>query len=113
MTKRYSVQLTRSAERDLAAIARYLAQAASPTVAAAFLDTMLEQVAELEHLPERGAVPRELDVLGITSFRQLSAKPWRIIYRISETTVTILLIADSRRDMQTLLEQRLLRTNIL
>lgn len=110
MTKRYTVQLSRSAERDLADIAGYLAQAASPVIASAFLDTMLERIAELEQFPERGAVPRELDALGISSFRQLSAKPWRIIYRTSEKTVIILLIADGRRDMQTLLEQRLLRS---
>jgi toxin ParE1/3/4 len=110
MTKRYTVQLTRSAERDLADIAGYLAQAASPAVATGFLDTMLDRIAELEQFPERGAVPRELDALGITAFRQLSAKPWRIIYRISEATVIILLIADGRRDMQALLEQRLLRS---
>jgi toxin ParE1/3/4 len=110
MTKRYTVELTRSAERDLADIADYLAQAASPAIAATFLDTMLERIAELEQFPERGAIPRELDALGITSFRQLSAKPWRIIYRTSETSVTVLLIADGRRDMQALLEHRLLRS---
>lgn len=110
MTKRTTVQLTRSAERDLADIAGYLAQSASPAIAAAFLDIILERIAELGQFPERGAIPRELEALGITAFRQLSAKPWRIIYRISETTVTILLIADGRRDMQTLLEQRLLRS---
>lgn len=110
MTRRYTVQLTRSAERDLADIADYLAKAASPETASTFLDTMLARIAELEQLPERGAIPRELEALGITSFRQLSAKPWRIIYRTNETAVTILLIADGRRDMQTLLEQRLLRS---
>jgi toxin ParE1/3/4 len=109
MTKRHAVRLSRSAERDLADIARYLSHNASPAVASAFLDTMLERIAELEQFPARGAVPRELETLGITTFRQLSAKPWRIIYRTDETTVTILLIADSRRDMQTLLEKRLLR----
>lgn len=111
MTKRYTVRLSRSAERDLADIAGYLSQAASFTVAAAFLDTMLERIAELEQFPERGAVPRELEALGITGFRQLSAKPWRVIYRTSETTVTILLVADGRRDMQALLQRRLLRSN--
>ena len=109
MTKRYTVELTRSAERDLADIVGYLAQAASPVIADAFLDTILDRIAELEQFPERGAIPRELEALGITAFRQLSAKPWRVIYRTSQTTVTILLIADGRRDMQTLLEQRLLR----
>jgi len=35
-------------------------------------------------------------------------KPYRVIYRIMENQVFVYLIADARRDMQTLLERRLL-----
>lgn len=35
-------------------------------------------------------------------------RPFRIIYRVSEDQVFIMLIADGRRDMETLLRQRLL-----
>jgi toxin ParE1/3/4 len=35
-------------------------------------------------------------------------KPYRIIYRVIENNVYVLLIADGRRDMQTLLQRRLL-----
>ncbi|NUN67855.1 type II toxin-antitoxin system RelE/ParE family toxin (plasmid) [Pseudanabaena biceps] len=108
MMNRYMVRLTRGAERDLDDIASYLAREASPAIASAFLDGMLEKAAELEAFPERGAVPRELDALGISTFRQLSAKPYRIIYRVGTTDVAIILIADCRRDMQALLERRLL-----
>jgi len=39
---------------------------------------------------------------------QCRFKPYRIIYRVMDKTVYVLLIVDGRRDMQPLLERRLL-----
>jgi toxin ParE1/3/4 len=36
-------------------------------------------------------------------------KPYRVIYRVMNAKVFVYLIVDGRRDMQTLLTQRLLR----
>jgi toxin ParE1/3/4 len=41
-------------------------------------------------------------------YRQISFKPYRIIYRIADRHVIVYLIADGRRDMRTLLARRLL-----
>ena len=46
--------------------------------------------------------------LGIRDFRQILLPPYRLIYRVMDGTVFILLIADGRRDVQALLERRLL-----
>jgi len=46
--------------------------------------------------------------LGIREYRQTIFKPYRMIYRIIGKTVYIYLIADGRRNMQALLERRLL-----
>jgi len=46
--------------------------------------------------------------LGIREYREVFLKPTRIIYRIIEKKVYILLIADGRRDMDALLQRRLL-----
>lgn len=64
--------------------------------------------------PERGPIPPELDELGIHDYRQLSVSPYRIIYRSdrgegAEGNVTVMIVADSRRDFRKLLEERLLR----
>jgi len=56
----------------------------------------------------RGSPPKELRALGDKEFRQVFFKPDRLIYRIAEQQVIIYLIADGRRDMQTLLARRLL-----
>jgi len=65
-------------------------------------------VESLSKFPERGSYPKELVSLGIKEYRQTFFKPYRVIYRISETRVIIYMIADGRRDMQTVLARRLL-----
>jgi len=47
--------------------------------------------------------------LGIREYRQTFFKPYRIIYRVAGKRVYVYLIADGRRDMQTLLARRMLR----
>ena len=108
MAERFDVELTQGAEDDLEAIYDYLAENRSVDDAEALLDALLEKVAMLERFPLRGNVPKELDALGIREFRQVQLWPYRLIYRVAGGTVFILLIADGRRDMQTLLEARLL-----
>lgn len=72
------------------------------------LDHLLKASDSLADFPERGSQPRELLRLGIREYRQTSFKPYRMIYRIIGKTVYIYLIADGRRNMQALLERRLL-----
>jgi toxin ParE1/3/4 len=46
--------------------------------------------------------------LGIREYREVFFKPYRIIYRVMDKNVYVLLIVDGRRDMQSLLQRRLL-----
>lgn len=57
--------------------------------------------------PERGSRPKELLALGIREYRQVFFKPYRAIYRVIGRRVYVYLVADGRRDMQTLLARRL------
>lgn len=106
--QRFEVRLTEGAEGDLKAIHAWLTEHRSEEDADALLDSFLEKIETLERFPLRGGVPKELDALGIRDFRQVLLAPYRLIYRIVGDTVFILVIADGRRDMQTLLEHRLL-----
>jgi toxin ParE1/3/4 len=63
----------------------------------------------LSELPERGNVPKELSPLGITDYREVHYKPYRIIYRVIGSEVIVHGVLDGRRDMQSLLEGRLIR----
>jgi toxin ParE1/3/4 len=105
---RYTVFITAHAEHDLEAIYEYIAEHDSPKSAKYVLDRLSAIVEKLSSMPERGAVPVELRPLGMTDFRQLYFKPYRVIYRISGNQVIIYLVADGRQDMHSLLARRLL-----
>lgn len=104
----FEVRFTRGAEDDLERLYDYLAEQGSPAIADALLGAVLKKIDALERFPHRGNVPKELAELGIRNFRQLVLSPYRIIYRVIAQEVFVLLIADGRRDMQALLERRLL-----
>jgi toxin ParE1/3/4 len=106
----YRVILTRAAVNDLEELDTWIATHDSPERADYVLDRIAESFKKLSELPERGTHPKELSLLGIREFREIFFKPYRIIYRVEHRTVYIYLIADGRRDMQTLLNRRLLNT---
>jgi toxin ParE1/3/4 len=48
-------------------------------------------------------------MLGITEYREVHFKPYRVIYRVMKKAVVIYCVLDGRRDMQSLPHRRLLR----
>ena len=104
----YQALLTAGAERDLESIYDHIAEFDSRASANHVLDKLLKTADGIATFPERGAYPCELLALGIKEYRQVFFKPYRLIYRIIDTRVFIYLIADGRRDMQSLLARRLL-----
>lgn len=104
----HEVHLSAGAERDLESLYDYIAEFDSKASANHVLDQLLKAAEGLATFPERGSRPRELLTLGIREYRQVFFKPYRLIYRIIGQQVIVVLIADGRRDMQTLLARRLL-----
>lgn len=107
--RRHSVLLTEGAKADLQDIYRYIASQESVARADAILRNLEDAGASLAQLPERGNIPKELRALGISEFRETHVAPYRIIYRILAQRVFIHCVLDGRRDMQSLLQRRLLR----
>ena len=105
----FSVLLTNDAARDLEDIYDYIELHDSRSKADHVLERIEKAFNSLSENPERGTYPRELIALGLREFRQVFFKPYRIIYRVMENKVYVLLIADGRRDMQKLLQRRLLK----
>ncbi|MDE0283829.1 MAG: type II toxin-antitoxin system RelE/ParE family toxin [Gammaproteobacteria bacterium] len=106
----YEVYLTDAALRDLEEIDDYIAAADSQQRAEYVLGKIEEVFISLSQMPERGNYPKEMVMLGIKEYREVFFKPYRIVYRVQGKRVYIYLIADGRRDMQTLLSRRLLDT---
>ena len=104
----YSVYLTDDAARDLEGLYNYISRNDGPERATDVLDRIEEAFTSLSESPNRGVYPRELIELGIKEYRQILFKPFRIIYTIKEKMVYVVLITDGRRDMQALLQRRIL-----
>ncbi|MFH1149939.1 MAG: type II toxin-antitoxin system RelE/ParE family toxin [Actinomycetota bacterium] len=104
----FSVLLTADAKHDLEDICDYIEGHEGPERTHRVLQRLEEAFTSLSENPERGNYPRELSAIGIRQFRQLMLKPYRIVYQVIEDRVYVMLVADGRRDMQTLLQRRLL-----
>lgn len=105
---KYEIVLTEGAEQDLESIHDHIAKFDCVANANYVLDQLMEVVESPSCFPERGNYPTELSALGIREYRQTSFKPYRVIYRVLEATVVIYVIADGRRNIQSLLTRRLL-----
>ncbi len=105
---KFEVLVTDGAEQDLEAIHDYISEFDCVANANHVLDELMDVVQSLSRFPERGSYPKELVGLGINEYRQTFFKPYRVVYRVTGSQVIIYLIADGRRDMQSVLARRLL-----
>ena len=105
---KFEVLLTQGAEQDLEDIHDYISEFDCVANANYVLDELMEVVESLSRFPERGSYPKELVGVGIKEYRQTFFKPYRVIYSVIGSQVVIYLIADGRRDMQSVLARRLL-----
>ena len=104
----FAVFLTNDAAHDLSELYAYIAVHDSPRKAAHVLEQIEKTFSALSEFPDRGVYPKELLKIGIQEYREIFFKPYRIIYRFMDKNVYVLLIVDGRRDMQSLLQRRLL-----
>ncbi len=104
----FAVMLTNDAARDLEELYYYIARGDAPEKADYVLEEIEKAFSRLSESPERGTYPKELSSMGIREYREIFFKPSRIIYRVVDGNVYVMLIVDGRRDMQTLLQRRLL-----
>jgi toxin ParE1/3/4 len=104
----FEVLLTEDAATDLEELYEYIATHDLPSKAEYLLDRIAQVIESLATFPERGSFPRELLALGVREYRQTFFKPYRVIYRIAGAQVYVYMVADGRRDMQALLQRRLL-----
>lgn len=105
---RRRVVITEDAQRDFAMLYDYIMENDSAVRAGRIMDSLLESAKSLAENAERGSHPRELLAFGFREYRQIVLKPWRMIYGVEPNRVVVYVIADGRRDMRSLLAQRLL-----
>jgi toxin ParE1/3/4 len=101
------VRFTKAAKLDLEEIYDWIAENDAPAKAEYVLDRLSALTERTAALPGTGSRPREL-LAGIKGdYRQVFFKPYRVIYRVTPSEIVIHLIADGRRNLHSLLLQRL------
>lgn len=106
---KFKVKILQSAEDDLLEIYKYIYFNDGEDRADKIYEKLTGKVSSLQEFPNRGHIPEELSLLGMVDFLEINNKPFRIIYQIIENTVFVHSILDGRRDIQRLLQERLIR----
>lgn len=90
-----SVRVLRRAQTDLLEIQAYIAHD-NPEAAEALVNAILDLVASLESLPERGAVPKDA-YLQHAGYRYLQHGEYLIFYKVLRSQVRVYRILHGRR----------------
>ncbi|MBW1893470.1 MAG: type II toxin-antitoxin system RelE/ParE family toxin [Deltaproteobacteria bacterium] len=108
MSKKYQVKWATVAESDLKQIIDYIA-IDNPGNALQILKKIRRKALNLYTFPERGRIVPELQGQGIKIYREIIVAPWRIVYRISNSTVYVLSVINSKQNVEDILLNRLVK----
>ncbi len=108
MKEPFAILWAAVAENDLLGIVDLIADD-DPGAALVILNKIRSRTAKLGHSPKRGRIVPELLRQGISRYREIVVKPWRVIYRIEEKTVYVVSVIDGRRNVEDILLARLLK----
>jgi plasmid stabilization system protein ParE len=102
------IRWTKTARGDLDIVVDDIAGDSVET-ALAVLDRLEQRADALCLAAERGRLVPELKTVDVLQYRELIERPWRIIYRIEPDQVVVSAVLDGRRDLRSLLLERLVR----
>ncbi len=104
-----SAVFLKSAEQDVKELKHYTVNNFGKETWQATLGRLRDSINTLQNHPHTGKIPDELTALDPPQYRQIISGMNRIIYEIRQKTIYIHVVCDSRRDMQGLLNRRVLR----
>jgi len=107
--KKYKVLIDPLAKADLKEIFIYVSLNDGIESANKLLNVLELTCNKLEKFAERGHIPPELRQTGIKNYLEIHYKPYRIIYEMEGKLVYIHSVIDGRRNIQEILNNRILR----
>ena len=111
MDKKYFVKWTAPARDDLDEIIDYIAKK-NINYAVKILDKIEDDVKNLDRFPGRYRIVPELEKYGYLTYREIVVDYWKVIYKIENEFVYIMLVIDNRRNLEgILLKKMILREN--
>ena len=106
---KHQVLVIAEAGEDIFDIYNYVLRADGRNRADHLLVKLQETCQSLAEMPRRGHSLPELERVGVRGYREIHFKPYRIIYQIVGRKVFIHCVLDGRRNLQDILERRMLR----
>ena len=106
--KKFEILWTKSAEYDLELIIQYLKLDSVSIAKEIFID-IKKECENLYYFHQRKRVLPELQQIGIFKYREIIYKRWRVIFKIENEKVYILLVVDTSRNLEDILFQRLIK----
>lgn len=103
---RRRVVLAPAASHDISDILEYLLVSAGADIALATNDRLDASLESLRSLADRGRAVPELRARGVTTYREIMASPYRILYRVKRREVWVVAVVDHHRDVDALLHAR-------
>jgi plasmid stabilization system protein ParE len=107
MDKKYFIKWTAPAREDINGIIEYISKT-NINYAVKILDTIEKNVKKLDMFPERYRIVPELEKYGYILYREIIVEYWRIIYKIENNLVYIMLVIDGRRNLEDLLLKKII-----
>jgi addiction module RelE/StbE family toxin len=114
MAKKYFIKWTAPAREDLNEIIDYITET-NMSYAIKVLDNIEASVKKLNASPKRFRIVPEFERYGFILYRELIVDYWRIIYKIEDEFVYIMLVIDGRRNLEDLIVKKIMlreETNI-
>jgi plasmid stabilization system protein ParE len=107
MPKTYFIKWAAPARDDLDEIIEYIS-AVNLQYAVKALDKIEKSVKTLGMFPERGRIVPELETYGYVLYREIIVDYWRILYKIEQDTVYIMLVIDGRRNLEDIILKKIM-----
>jgi toxin ParE1/3/4 len=106
--KRLRVRWAQAASLDMIEIVEFIKRD-RPEAARRLGQSFLAEASRLRRNPRQGKVVPELLEKGVSDYRQLIISAFRLVYTIRTEFIDVVAVIDGRRDVQSLVLQRLMR----
>ena len=107
MVKKYHIKWVAPAREDINEIIDYISQT-NINYAVKILDKIEDHVKQLDLFPERYRIVPELERYGYLLYREIIVDYWRIIYKVENNFVYIMLAIDGRRNIEDLILKKII-----
>jgi plasmid stabilization system protein ParE len=99
---------TEDARFSFGEILQYITEQSGQGMANKVYAKIIRKVDLLAVFPFKGKVSEELKSVGITDIYELVEAPWKIYYRVKARQIVIVLVLDSRRNLEEVLIDKII-----